>query len=204
MPTDHPQEHQLLEQMVGMGINIIHVRKPGYGRRKLSEYLKKLSPAVRRVTVIHQHHSLCLKFGIKGIHLTHELRKSFFFGILPAMWLKTIKPNLQVSTGFHNLFDLTHNHKSLFSYVFISPVFDSISKAGHKSNISLRRLQDTMDKTKYEVYALGGVDPSKVIPLKEANLHGCALMGAVWENQDPIAVVEEVLKKCRARVHSSL
>jgi len=61
------------------------------------------------------------EFNIKGIHLNEKNRRE---GILEKFY-SDIR-----STSFHSIEDLVAD-KSKYEYVFLSPIFDSISKIGY-------------------------------------------------------------------------
>jgi thiamine-phosphate pyrophosphorylase len=70
-------------------------------------------------------------------------------------------------------------YKKHFDYVFLSPIFDSISKAGYKSAFTEEMLKEASDKgiIDEKVVALGGVTFDKIPYLKKLNFGGAAMMG---------------------------
>lgn len=67
-------------------------------------------------------------------------------------------------------------------YVFLSPIFDSISKSGYHSAFTLEVLQQAAAHNIIDekVVALGGVTPDKVKWLRQIGFGGAAMLGAVW------------------------
>lgn len=71
-------------------------------------------------------------------------------------------------------------------YCFLSPVYDSISKAGYRSAGFLRtprrraRLAAALARAPLPVFALGGVEAGRVAELRAAGFAGAAVIGAVW------------------------
>jgi len=72
-------------------------------------------------------------------------------------------------------------------YCFLSPVYDSISKAGYRAAGFLapgegrrRRLAAALGRSPVPVLALGGVGPGKLAELRDAGFAGAAVLGAVW------------------------
>src|SRR6202044_1612489 len=102
----------------------LHVRKPKYSRRKMTEYLEKFSKDHLDKIIIHSHHSLALSMNLKGIHLTEKARADSF-GVWKKFFLfRIVKAKLQITTSYHKLSELKKNKRN-FDYVFFSPVFDS-------------------------------------------------------------------------------
>lgn len=68
-------------------------------------------------------------------------------------------------------------------YVFLSPIFDSISKSGYRSAFSYARLRDAADRGVIDekVVALGGVTFDKIPLLSSLHFGGAAMLGAIWK-----------------------
>lgn len=67
-----------------------------------------------------------------------------------------------------------------FTYSFLSPVFDSISKKGYKSRIHLDNLELVKINERHNIIALGGVTPEKLKKLFDIKFGGAALLGYLW------------------------
>ncbi|MDE6152856.1 MAG: thiamine phosphate synthase [Muribaculaceae bacterium] len=67
-------------------------------------------------------------------------------------------------------------------YVFLSPVFDSISKTGYRSNFSFADLAEASRQgvINERVIALGGVTSSRLAELQSLGFGGAAMLGAAW------------------------
>ena len=72
-------------------------------------------------------------------------------------------------------------YKNDYDYVFLSPIFDSISKVGYNSAFTEDMLRDASVKgiIDEKVVALGGVTFEKISYLKELNFGGAAMMGVL-------------------------
>ena len=64
-------------------------------------------------------------------------------------------------------------------YVFLSPVYDSISKQGYRARFSPAELRGQVDD---RVIALGGVTPERLPELSDAGFGGAAMLGCVWRD----------------------
>ena len=82
-------------------------------------------------------------------------------------------------------------------YVFLSPVFDSISKTGYAAAFpDGAELSDRLICSRYPVYALGGVTRERLEEVHALGFAGAALLGAVWEAADPVAEFQAASRAC--------
>ena len=74
------------------------------------------------------------------------------------------------------------SHKKVCDYVFLSPIFDSISKEGYSSHFTqpvLKELQRTkvIDR---KVMALGGINLDRIKLAKDLGFGGVVVLGDIW------------------------
>jgi thiamine-phosphate pyrophosphorylase len=88
---------------------------------------------------------------------------------------------------FHSLKEL-EEYKGKHEYAFLSPIFDSISKVGYKSNFDLGTLQKSLRllKCAENLFALGGIDEDKIETCCKLCFTGVAVLGAIWNNNNPL------------------
>ncbi len=90
----------------------------------------------------------------QGIHYTEKSRPR---PPLPP------KDNMTISTAFHDLQQLDVEYGAL-DYAFLSPIFDSISKAGYQAAFDLNDLTTCIAACNIPLVALGGKGKSLYIP----------------------------------------
>ena len=84
-------------------------------------------------------------------------------------------------------------------YVFISPVFDSISKTDYKAGVNLSGLATLKSrfaeqgKTCPGIFGLGGIDVPHLAILKQYKFDGAVVYGSVWKSANPLAMFEGLL-----------
>ena len=76
--------------------------------------------------------------------------------------------------------------KNNFDYVFLSPVFDSISKQGYAAEYTPEQIRQAakdgiIDK---RVIALGGIDEDNILQVKDYGFGGAAILGGLWNKFD--------------------
>ena len=79
-------------------------------------------------------------------------------------------------------FDEIKSYKNEYDYLFLSPIFDSISKVGYKSSFSKEELEKASEEgiIDEKVVALGGVTFDVIPYLKELNFGGVAMLGGIY------------------------
>ena len=93
--------------------------------------------------------------------------------------------NISISRSCHEVHKLEEN-SNRYAYVFLSPMFESISKKSHSGLFSERQIKKALATKKRKVYALGGVEESKFKELNDLGFEGVALLGAIWDtDQEP-------------------
>jgi thiamine-phosphate pyrophosphorylase len=177
-------EPEIAEKLFKLGLEVLHIRKPEFSTKQMEDYLKKYPEKYRNRLVLHSHHELAAKMKLRGIHLTEAHRKNKFMLSIKLWYYRNFHKNITISASYHQVRSLKYG-KRKYDYVFISPVFESISKRGHKSQYSLSQIADYVRVSKYRVIALGGVDTDKLNLAKEMGFYGVAVMGSIWQSPHP-------------------
>jgi thiamine-phosphate pyrophosphorylase len=86
--------------------------------------------------------------------------------------------------------------------VTLSPVFDSISKAGYNSGFTYATLKEASKKGIIEgnVIALGGISTSNIASIVDMGFGGVAVLGAVWNRatlEDAIMELGSLIQKMK-------
>lgn len=87
---------------------------------------------------------------------------------------------------FHSLEEIVQYARP-YDYAFLSPIFNSISKKGYYSPFDLEVVKDFLHNRPEKLIALGGIDEDKVETVKATGFGGAALLGAIWQSEDPVA-----------------
>lgn len=192
-PKSVENELETILFLLENGVDTFHIRKPNLSRKQTIAFIENFPKKHWDKFVLHHHYSLVFKMGLKGIHLNRKKKKSPFLTKLLLYYFKLKLPEMHISTSFSNLSSLFEDNRK-YNYVFLSPVFDSISKSGYQSSFSHHNLKAAMDKTKHKVLALGGVRADKIQLIRSAGFSGMVLSGILWEESNPIEVFKEIKK----------
>ncbi len=192
---DIDDEHIIINELFESGLEILHIRKPKYSTQEMRTYIEKINKKYRNRIVIHSHHELSVSLKLKGIHLTERhRRKNFFRSWFMMQWIKFKRPDIAITASYHSPNSLLKNNPG-YTYIFLSPIFDSISKIGYKNTFNDDTLEVALRKTTFNVIALGGVDYTKLEKVKEFGFIGCALVGSIWHTQYPVAEFKKIIDK---------
>lgn len=192
-PDSKEEEIAQVKTMFDEGLEYFHLRKPKYSTAMLSDYIRGFPEDYRSRISIHSHHELAVKFQLRGIHITRSHKSKTIRTWLKMRLLKYQRPDLQLSTSLHRLSGLYKNrYGKRMNYVFLSPVFGSISKRGHEAGFDESQLRAAILKTTHSVVALGGMDENKVQIVKNLGFSGMAFLGAIWGSEDPLKAFRKI------------
>ena len=106
-----------------------------------------------------------------------------------------------VSCSCHSVEEVK-NRKHFYDYVFMSPIYDSISKVNYYSTYTAEELREAQ-KAKIidsKVMALGGINEDNLLEIKDFGFGGAVVLGDLWNkfdaclDQDYLAVIEHFKK----------
>lgn len=185
-PQTVAHEIATLHDLFVNGLPILHVRKPDFSFEEMGTYLSKIAPQWHTQIMLHQHFEWVKKMNLRGIHLNEKVRCEEKEALLNHYAL------FKHSTSVHTLDDLIAEAPD-FDTIFISKLFHSISKK-EAASIDLKALQAVIQKNQLNnVIGLGGISEQHLLELTKLGLKGVALLGAIWENENPVAVLKNVL-----------
>ena len=183
-PHDEPFEIEEAVRMFDSGLKHFHIRKPRMAKAELEEYIQRFPHHFRKRLILHSYHSLADQYQLGGIHLSREHRKRNKFYEF-RLWIKRrLNPDLVVTRTFHRLTDITSD-KRTYTYAFLSPLFDSVTRSSLAGGFSRRALLIIIPQARQPIYALGGVTVDRLKTVYENGFHGAAFHGSLWENEIP-------------------
>ncbi len=146
----------------------VHLRKPGCSEEQMRGLIEEIPAEYRLRLSLHDHTHLALEYGLGGVHLNSR------FPALPHGFTGL------VSRSCHSPEELRAN--AGLDYLFLSPVFNSISKAGYDAAFTAEQLAGGLIDAR--VYALGGVCPANFRTVAALGFGGGAMLGAAWNPVD--------------------
>ena len=174
-----------IDKLFSQGLDLLHLRKPEASLEAYKRLLLQIPKHWYSRIVLHEHFALAEKFGLHGIHLNRRCSQ------VPDSFRGSI------SCSCHTLEEVK-KQKASKDYVFLSPIFDSISKVGYHAAFSPTLLKQAAIENVIDekVIALGGITANNIPLVKEWHFGGVALLGDIWKRMsDP--QVDEYLKHIR-------
>ena len=178
-------EAVFISKLFSQGLDLLHLRKPKASLEACKRLLLQIPKHWYSRIVLHEHFALAEEFGLHGIHLNRRCS--------------------QVSDSFHRSISCSCHtieeviaQKDSKDYVFLSPIFDSISKVGYHAAFSPTSLKQAAIENVIDekVIALGGITAKNIPLVKEWHFGGVAFLGDIWKRMsDP--QVDEYLKHIR-------
>lgn len=171
--TDTPfiaGEGGIIRQLLDEGIDRVHLRKPGANPDQMRRLIESLPAAYHPRLSLQDCQSLALEYGIGGVHLNARSPQ-------PPLGFEGI-----VSCSCHSLEELaTHPEED---YLFLSPIFDSISKSGYRAAFTPEQLREATRQgiINRRIVALGGIRPEHLPTLRDFGFGGAALLGCIWRD----------------------
>lgn len=178
-----PGEATLVNELFRAGLDLFHIRKYEAGESELREFIRAIDPEYREKLVLNHHHDLGEGLGLKRFHYSERDRENW----KKAKWVGA-NPELIYSTSVHSMEEY-NGLPEHFSYAFLSPVFDSISKPGYLAasfDFSIRKESDT------KLIGLGGIHAGNTAKAIQLGFDGVALLGAIWKSENPVASMKEI------------
>jgi thiamine-phosphate pyrophosphorylase len=163
-------EIDICKDLLNAGLQRLHVRKYKWSPDKIEEWLRHFShEQLCRISVHHQQ-DIFEKLHLGGLHLPYKNDFSF-----------SKRTDQTFSCSVHT-WDEAKNAMEHCDYVFISPVFDSISKLAYQQNPELLTVPDKLKSKK--IFALGGIDNTNISDIHKMGYYGAVVLGYIWNNPD--------------------
>ncbi|MGM9734157.1 MAG: thiamine phosphate synthase [Prevotella sp.] len=165
-------EVSLINTLFDGGINRVHIRKPQASADEVRRLIEGIESKWHSRLSLHDHHHLALEYGC-GIHLNGR-------NPYPP---KDARKDTVISASCHSTEEV-EQRKTQCDYVFMSPIFNSISKQGYAAAYSQDELMEASTKgiIDNKVIALGGITPKHIPYLERLGFGGAAFLGHVWQH----------------------
>jgi thiamine-phosphate pyrophosphorylase len=185
LPDYFEGEAELINDFFADGLRLLHIRKPVHDIRQFRELMKGIHPEYYPLISIHQHHEHAGEFSVQRLHFKEHERKSRSADDLKQL----LSAGFLLSSSVHDPAELSA--LSGFDYVFLGPVFNSISKIDYKSVLA----DDfVLPELKLRVMAIGGVEATRLQRIQQMNFDGAAVLGTLWQHpKSPLAAWKDLL-----------
>lgn len=163
-------EADAITSLFRAGLEILHLRKPGASAEEIEHLLHQIPAEFMQRIVTHEQFGLATTFDLKGIHLNGRNPE-------PPLGYKG-----HVSCSCHSLEEVVQR-KNTCNYVFLSPIYNSISKEGYASAFSYDNLKEAQQAgiIDSKVMALGGISRKHFAEIESLGFGGVVLLGDIWQ-----------------------
>ena len=168
-PTFFVEEDKIITALFEEGLDILHLRKPETPAMYSERLLTLIPQKYHKRIITHEHFYLQEEFSLMGIHLNTRNPKE------PHDY------SGHISCTCHSL-DEVRNKKHFYDYLFLSPIYNCITKTGVTSGFTAEELRQA-EKSKIidsKVMALGGITPDNILEIKDYGFGGAVIMGDLW------------------------
>jgi thiamine-phosphate pyrophosphorylase len=168
-----------IEAALKGGVRAIQLREknlPEDELRSLAKDVLKLTQKYNALLFINHRAELADDIGADGVHLTESstaVRK-----------VKKQFPDLLIGKSVHSLKGGMRAQHQQADFVTFSPVYDTPSKQQYGPPQGLETLQQVCTGLDIPVLALGGIDLSRITPVREHGAFGIALIRGIWNSPD--------------------
>jgi thiamine-phosphate pyrophosphorylase len=167
------REPEAIHLLFENGLERLHLRKPSASFGETKRFIEQIDSSFRPKIILHDYYELANLFHVKGIHLNNRNHSGRPFSYCTQ--------GLTVSRSCHSFEEVITGSEET-DYVFLSPVFDSISKAGYKQGFTPEQLYDARNKgvINERVFALGGITAERIPAVRVYGFGGVAVLGSLW------------------------
>ena len=186
-------ETEAVNQLFETGLQILHLRKPNAKEISIREFMEKIDPSYHKRIVLADCYAIEKRFEIKGIHINRRNIKDEV-DLLDFLMTKE-RGNLTISCSCHSIEELEYS--KWCDYVFLSPLFDSISKPGYQKRFTEAELKIAGEKNiiNEKIIGLGGITAENIPLVHGYGFGGVAVSGALWGNYPERGNINEVLER---------
>lgn len=171
-------EARIINALFEQGLPILHIRKPDSTEQEVERLIMRIKPEFHDRLTLHYFPDLAEKLELGGYHVSKGIAE-------PDGW------DGRISFSCHSMEEVK-GCVGKSDYVFLSPIFDSISKHGYMAGFStdellIARQQGVINP---QVIALGGVTPQSLTFVREMGFGGAAVLGGLWGDLKYESVME--------------
>ena len=136
----------------------------------------KLTGNYNALLFINHRAELAHDLGADGVHLTES-----------SVAVKKVRkqyPDLLIGKSVHALQSALRAQHQGADFITFSPVYDTPSKQQYGSPQGLDKLKQVCTDLNIPVLALGGIDLTRITPVRKHGAFGVALIRGIWNSPD--------------------
>ena len=184
-PTRSPWDAKTVVKLFDAGLGRLHVQSVrDWNVRQYEAFLQQVPEVFWNRIVLEEQPDLVLSRKLAGFQMLPGDR-------IPPRWPKTAALSLKC----HSYDEMRSTLKGCH-YLFLSPIFPSVSKRDYVPQRTHREFQVIVERWRAEggcpVYGLGGITPQNAAHVRALGFDGMAFIGSVWESAQPVQAFLEL------------
>ena len=164
----------------------VHIRKKQLSDTEMLGFLGAFSESEKRLLSSHSHYDLALEEGLGGLHFTSKMNTE----MCQELYKQARAQGMLTSASCHSFNEVERS--SSLDYVFLSPIFSSISKILEKA-FSYNAIRLFLKEARIDVFALGGISLETIEFARELGFPGVASLGYIWLGDNPCEQARSLL-----------
>jgi thiamine-phosphate pyrophosphorylase len=184
--SSHKSENEpvLVTKMFEAGLITLHLRKPKFSTKQLSEYIEQIPEEFHNRIIIHSHHNLVFKYDLKGVHFTsihlnRKFKKWWFLRKLRISGKKILK-----TRAYRKLSEVYKKEEIAFDYYLLGTIFNTLNNELYSGYYDAG-LKAAIKNSGKIFIARGGVNAVTIGKAKTIGFKGAALSSMVWKADQP-------------------
>ncbi|MCT2408277.1 thiamine phosphate synthase [Chryseobacterium antibioticum] len=179
-------ETEIINQMFHEGLDLLHIRKPLTNKAEMKSFLDGIDEEFYSQLVLHGHDDLGKEYPVSRLHFREADRLTEGF--------KSYANEYIISTSVHDI-EVFNALGKEWEYALVSPFFPSISKKGYGKQSTVMEDIKYRNNPDVKLIALGGINEDNISKAFENGADGAALLGAVWESDQPLNTFKKCMQK---------
>jgi thiamine-phosphate pyrophosphorylase len=184
-PNNLENEIEIISQLLDNGADYLYIYKPELDDYSLVDFVETI-PEKYWKQCISTSLIITKEFDLGGYHFTRDIvQKNELYNEKILNWLS--ETNKISSVTAHSIDELK-KYADRFKHVIVSPIFPSISKENHSYDWDFVELKSFINSrlstVDCKLFAVGGVDETKISIVKNLNFDGIGLLGALWKEPE--------------------
>lgn len=186
-------EHYLANYMLKNGLPTLHLRKTGFSREDLVNYIDQFPEEHQNKMVLHSHHNILLDYDLKGIHMNRRhKRKQFKSWLTQTLIGFRMNKKITISSSSKSLSSMADNYDT-YEYIMLAPIFSDSN--GHSPGFSPALLQQVLVNYPGKIVARGGVNADSIEKARDMGFSGIAFHNYLWNSEDVIKKFDEIMNR---------
>lgn len=167
------------------GVRAVQLREKDLSPREflsLASDLRALTAQSGARLVINHRIDVMQAVGADGVHLPQD-------SLPPSVVRRLVGPDKLIGVSTHSETDVQRACEAGANFVTFGPVYDTPSKRAYGPPVGLAALEAVCRRSPLPVFAIGGIDSSRIAPVMAAGAHGVAMISAIISQRDVSAAV---------------